>query len=97
MQASPTLLSATRFSALDLFCPTAGISLCTDECNMPGSQSLHFNSLFAKLQIVSNKFPHSKAHGAPPNVRQNMMIASPSSGSCVAVWKAILKQSVPYW
>ncbi len=75
----------------------AGISFCTDKCNVPGSKPLHFNSSFAKLQIVSDKIPHLKGQGAPPNVRQSVMIVSLSSGSCMADGRAVFKWSVPCW
>jgi hypothetical protein len=72
-----------------------GIFAWTDTCKVSGSHSLHFNNLFAKLQINSDIIPHSNGQGAPPNVSQRVMIAKSSSGSCVAVLRAIAKWSIP--
>jgi hypothetical protein len=47
---------------------------------------LLINSLFAKLQIDSDKTPHSKEQGAPPKVSRRVMIARSTSSSCVAVF-----------
>jgi hypothetical protein len=74
-----------------------GISAWTDTCKVSGSHSLHFNNLFAKLQIDSDIILHSNGQGAPPNVSQRVMIARSSSGSCVAVWRAVAKWSIPQW
>ena len=52
-------------------------------------------SLNCKLLPIT--FPIEKGHGAPPNVRQSLMIASLSSCSCVVVCRAVLKWSVPHW
>ncbi len=74
-----------------------GMSPWTEACKSAGSQSSHFNSLFAKLQIVSENRPHSKGHGAPPKVNQRVIIAAASSGSCVAVFNAVTEWRIPLW
>jgi hypothetical protein len=72
-----------------------GMSPWTEACKSAGSQSSHFNSSFAKSQIVSENTPHSKGHGAPPKVNQRVIIAAASSGSCVAAFSAVTEWRIP--
>jgi hypothetical protein len=72
-----------------------GMSPWTEACKSAGSQSLHFNSSFAKSQIVSENTPHSKGHGAPPKINQRVIIAAASSGSCVAAFSAVTEWRIP--
>ena len=67
----------------------------TVACKSDGSQSLHFNSSFAKLQIVSENTPHSKGQGAPPKVNQRVIIAAALSGNCVAAFCVVAEWRIP--
>ncbi len=60
----------------------------TNACKCFGSQLLHFNNLCAKSHIVSDMIPHSNGQGAPPNVRQSVMMVIALFGSCVTVFRA---------
>ena len=72
-----------------------GMSPWTEACKSAGSQSLHFNSLFAKLQIVSENTHLSKGQGAPQKVNRRVIIAAVSSGSCVAAFSAVTEWRIP--
>ncbi len=77
-------MSSSKYSCV-------GISAWIEACKVSGSHSLHFNNLFAKVQIDSDIIPHLNGQGALPNVSQRVMIERLSSGSCIAVWRAITK------
>ncbi len=58
-----------------------GIFFWADACKSPDSESLHFNSSFAKSHTVSKIIPHLKGQDAPPKVSCSVMIAIRSSDS----------------
>ncbi len=51
-----------------------GMLAWTNACKVCGSQSLHFSSSFARLQIVSDIIPHLNGQGALPKVSLRVMI-----------------------
>ncbi len=80
-------LPAAKGMLLSRYC-CVGISFCTDECRISGSQSLNCKSLFAKSQTVSEITPHSKGPGESPNARQRVIGAMSSSKIWVMVCRA---------